>query len=58
MYANADGIKAEVCKNYQSTIDRYMIAKCFEAIEGIQASMDNYNFQEACKVQIDFLSAK
>ncbi|MGL9731273.1 MAG: class I tRNA ligase family protein [Wolbachia sp.] len=54
MYANADGIKAEVYKDYQSTIDRYMISKCFEAVEGIQASMNNYNSQEACKILIDF----
>ncbi|MCA4774056.1 isoleucine--tRNA ligase [Wolbachia endosymbiont of Mansonella perstans] len=54
MYANVDGIKAEVCKDYQSTIDRYMISKCFEAVEGIQASMNNYNSQEACKILIDF----
>ncbi|MDR2831612.1 MAG: isoleucine--tRNA ligase [Rickettsiales bacterium] len=54
MYANADGIKAEVCKDYQSTIDRYMISKCFEATGGIKASMNNYNSQEACKILIDF----
>ncbi|MGL9732904.1 MAG: class I tRNA ligase family protein [Wolbachia sp.] len=54
MYANADGIKAEICKDYQSTIDRYMIFKCFEAVEGIQVSMNNYNSQEACKILIDF----
>ncbi|QIT35923.1 class I tRNA ligase family protein [Wolbachia endosymbiont of Brugia pahangi] len=54
MYANADGIKAEVCKDYKSTIDSYMIFKCFEAVESIQASMSNYNSQEACKILIDF----
>lgn len=54
MYANADGIKAEVCKDYRSTIDRYMISKCFEAVEDIQASMNNYNSQEACKILTDF----
>ncbi|QCB62950.1 isoleucine--tRNA ligase [Wolbachia endosymbiont of Drosophila mauritiana] len=54
MYANVDGIKAEVCKDYRSTIDRYMISKCFEAVEGIQASMNNYNSQEACKILTDF----
>lgn len=54
MYANADGIKAEVCKDYQSTIDRYMISKCFEAVESIQASMNSYSSQEACKILIDF----
>lgn len=54
MYANADGIKAEVCKDYQSTIDRYMISKCFEAVEGIQAFMNNYNSQEACKILMNF----
>ncbi|WP_341811109.1 class I tRNA ligase family protein [Wolbachia endosymbiont (group A) of Oxytorus armatus] len=54
MYANADGIKAEVCKDYQSTIDRYMISKCFEAVESIQASMNSYNSQEACKILMNF----
>lgn len=54
MYANADGIKAEVCKDYRSTIDRYMISKCFEAVEGMQASMNDYNSQEACKILTDF----
>lgn len=54
MYANADEIKAEISKDYQSTIDRYMISKCFEAVEGIQASMNNYNSQEACKILTDF----
>ncbi|NUX01038.1 isoleucine--tRNA ligase [Wolbachia endosymbiont of Madathamugadia hiepei] len=54
IYANADGIKAEVCKDYQSTIDRHMISKCFEAVESIQTSMNNYNSQEACKILIDF----
>ncbi|AGJ98758.1 Isoleucyl-tRNA synthetase [Wolbachia endosymbiont of Drosophila simulans wNo] len=54
MYANVDVIKAEVCKDYRSTIDRYMISKCFEAVEGIQASMNNYNSQEACKILTDF----
>ncbi|WP_438456221.1 isoleucine--tRNA ligase [Wolbachia endosymbiont of Kerria lacca] len=54
MYANADGIRAEVCKDYQTTIDRYMISKCFEAVESIQASMNNYNSQEACKTLMNF----
>ncbi|WP_265022609.1 isoleucine--tRNA ligase [Wolbachia endosymbiont (group B) of Ischnura elegans] len=54
MYANADGIKAEICQDYQSTIDRYMISKCFEAVEGMRASMNNYNSQEACKILTDF----
>ncbi|WP_419247287.1 isoleucine--tRNA ligase [Wolbachia endosymbiont of Rhagoletis indifferens] len=54
MYANADGIKAEVCKDYHSTIDCYMISKCFEAVESIQASMNSYNSQEACKILMNF----
>ncbi|WCR53625.1 MAG: Isoleucine--tRNA ligase [Wolbachia endosymbiont of Ctenocephalides orientis wCori] len=53
MYANADGIKAEICKDYKSTIDRYMISKCFEAVQKIQTSMNNYNSQEACKALVD-----
>ncbi|WGJ62456.1 isoleucine--tRNA ligase [Wolbachia endosymbiont of Frankliniella intonsa] len=54
MYANADGIKAEICRDYQNTIDCYMISKCFEAVEGMRASMNNYNSQEACKILTDF----
>jgi isoleucyl-tRNA synthetase len=54
MYANADGIKAEICKDYKNTLDRYMISKCFEAIQKIQAAMNNYNSQEACKILMDF----
>lgn len=54
MYANADVIRAEVCKDYQSTIDRYMISKCFEDVEGMRASMNIYNSQEACKILTDF----
>ncbi|MFT4314455.1 MAG: class I tRNA ligase family protein [Wolbachia pipientis] len=54
IYSNADGIKAEVCKDYQSTIDRYIISKCFEAIESIQTSMNSYNSQEACKILMNF----
>ncbi|OCA06933.1 isoleucine--tRNA ligase [Wolbachia endosymbiont of Trichogramma pretiosum] len=54
MYANADGIKAEICRDYQNTIDCYMISKCFKAVEGMRASMNNYNSQEACKILTDF----
>ena len=54
MYANADGIKAEICRDYQNTIDCYMISKCFEAVEGMRASMNNYNSQEAFKILTDF----
>lgn len=31
-----------------------MISKCFEAVESIQASMNSYSSQEACKILIDF----
>ncbi|WP_341808303.1 class I tRNA ligase family protein [Wolbachia endosymbiont (group E) of Neria commutata] len=54
MYANADGIRAEICKDYKNTLDRYMISKCFEAIQRIQTAMNNYNSQEACKILMDF----
>ncbi|APR98883.1 class I tRNA ligase family protein [Wolbachia endosymbiont of Folsomia candida] len=54
MYANADGIKAEICKDYKNTLDRYMISKCFEAIQKIQTAMNQYNSQEACKILMDF----
>lgn len=54
MYANADGIKAEITKDYRTTIDIYIIAKCFEAVQKIGAAMDNYNSQEACRVLVSF----
>ncbi|OEY86912.1 isoleucine--tRNA ligase [Wolbachia pipientis] len=57
MYANVDGIKAEICKNYNHTIDRYMIAKCFEAVEKIRVFMDSYNSQGACEILVNFFDA-
>ncbi len=54
MYANVDGVKAEICKNYNHTIDRYMIAKCFETVERIRVFMDSYNSQGACDISVNF----
>ncbi|MCV3769524.1 MAG: class I tRNA ligase family protein, partial [Wolbachia pipientis] len=54
MYANVDEIKAEICKDYQSIIDCYIISKCFKTVESIQTFMNNYNSQGACKVLMDF----
>lgn len=54
MYANVDGIKAEVCEEFKATVDCYIIAKCFEAVAIIKDSMDSYDAQNACKAVTDF----
>ncbi len=54
MYANVDEIEAEVCEKFNSTMDRYIIAKCFETVTNIKSSMDAYNAQDACKAVVDF----
>ncbi|WP_333023308.1 isoleucine--tRNA ligase [Wolbachia endosymbiont of Pentidionis agamae] len=57
MYANASNIKAEICIHYAGTMDCYITSKCFETVQKIYISMNNYNSQAACRVLIDFFEA-
>ncbi len=57
MYANADHIQAQYDLTSTNLIDRYIIAKCHQAIEGMRLHFDNYNTILACKRLVDFFDA-
>uniref|UniRef100_A0A1B6KXD7 isoleucine--tRNA ligase n=1 Tax=Graphocephala atropunctata TaxID=36148 RepID=A0A1B6KXD7_9HEMI len=57
LYANSDGIKANISSNpilYKSTIDKYILLKCFQTIDLIKIHLDQFDSQEACRVINDF----
>lgn len=57
LYANADGIKGNIVTDvdtYTSTIDKYILLKCFVAVSNIKSYLDRYNTQDAAKVINDF----
>lgn len=49
LYANADGIKAELNFDSSNLLDQYILSKCVEAIQSIEASMNAYDTVTACK---------
>lgn len=49
LYANADGIKAEYSTNSANLMDRYILAKCRQAVENISKSMDSFDTPSACR---------
>jgi len=54
LYANADGVKAEFDTSSDNLMDRYILAKCREAVEQIEAGLDAYNTPAACAAVSNF----
>ncbi len=54
LYANADGIKAKLATDSQDVMDRYILAKCKQAVEQIKASLDAYDTPSACDALSQF----
>jgi isoleucyl-tRNA synthetase len=54
LYANADGIKAKFHPSSDNLMDRYILAKCKDAVTQIEAAMDAYDTPAACKVLENF----
>lgn len=48
LYANADGIEAEIDKTSGHLMDRYILSKAKEAVHRITQAMDNYDPPSAC----------
>ncbi len=57
MYANADGVKAEFDTSSTQLLDRYILAKCRDAVEKIDTAMGKYLLPEACTAVEDFFEA-
>ncbi|PIR33418.1 MAG: hypothetical protein COV36_02785 [Alphaproteobacteria bacterium CG11_big_fil_rev_8_21_14_0_20_44_7] len=47
LYANADGVKAEESTSSENLMDKYILAKCADAVEKIKTSMDSFDTPSA-----------
>jgi len=54
LYANADGVQAEFNTSSDNLMDRYILAKCREAVEKIEAGLDAYDTPTACGAVSEF----
>lgn len=57
LYANADGIVAELDLSSYNILDKYIIAKSMQALHTIKISMDMYDTVSATKVIEEFFEA-
>ncbi|NBX03793.1 MAG: DUF559 domain-containing protein [Alphaproteobacteria bacterium] len=57
LYANADGIKAKYAVDSADVMDRYILAKCKQAVTTIQTSLDAYDTPSACDAVMQFFEA-
>ncbi len=57
LYANADGIKAKFATDSQDVMDRYILAKCKQAVETIEKLLDAYDTPGACDAVSQFFEA-
>ena len=57
LYANADGIKGELIKDADNTLDRYILAKTRNMLEGVEERLDHYDIPAACETIYSFLDA-
>lgn len=54
LYANSDGIEAQINFKSENLLDRYILAKLKNAVEQIKTSLDAYNTATACSAVSDF----
>lgn len=54
LYANADEVKAEFNTSSENLMDKYILAKCKEAVSEIEKHMDAYDTPLTCKVVENF----
>lgn len=55
LYANAEGVRGRVSFDSQHVLDRYILAKTRELIEGTTSDLDGYDLFSACSRVRDFL---
>jgi isoleucyl-tRNA synthetase len=57
LYANADGVTAEINSGSQDLLDRYILAKTRSLVDSVGASLDAYDLAGACAHISAFLDA-
>jgi isoleucyl-tRNA synthetase len=57
LYANADGVCAELRADAEAVLDRYALAKTRELVDGVTARLDDYDLAGACACVLAYLDA-
>ena len=57
LYANADGIEAKIATDSADVMDRYILAKCSQAVAQIETAMNAYDTPSACEAVLQFFDA-
>ena len=57
LYANSDGIEATGRTDSENLLDRYILAKTAELVEGVTTALDDYELAVACDKVIAFSDA-
>ena len=57
LYANIDGVEAEMVTSAEAELDRYILGKTAELIRGIDAAMDELDLAAACDIALPFIDA-
>lgn len=57
LYANADGIEAKIATDSVDVMDRYILAKCSQAVAQIETAMNAYDTPSACEAVLQFFDA-
>ena len=57
MYANIDEIKAKDDASSNHILDRYILAKCYQASNEMRVAFDRYDTVDSCKRIVEFLDA-
>ena len=57
LYANIDGVKAELVTTAEAELDRYILGKTAELVRSIDAAMDELDLAAACDAALPFIDA-
>jgi len=57
LYANSDGIKAKLATDSKDVMDRYILAKCKQAVEAIDKAFSEYDTPAATEAVSQFFEA-
>ncbi len=57
LYANADGVKAQLRSDASGVLDRYILAKTSDLVGGVERAFDAYDIPGACAQIASFIDA-
>ncbi len=57
LYANIDGVKAEMITTADAELDRYILGKTGELVSAVEAAMEKLDLAAACNAALPFIDA-